>query len=297
MQQIRATSTIRAIVMSFNLLLNRVAIFLCILTYVLTGNTISATYAYTVTSFYTVLRNAVTMFFPQAITQFAETRVSANRIKKFLLYDEVELDISHNDLEFSDSANGVNGVRNSIIEKSRLGEIHLKNASVRWLQSLPDWNLKNITLSVGSGKLVAVVGPVGGGKTTLLHTILNELPPNEGSINVVGKISYASQEPWVFGGSIRQNIIFGQEYDKKKYDEVVRVCALERDFTLFPHGDRTLVGERGENFLYNKFLRLDARKILYFIFEYIFIYDLTYLPLSVNLFPLANPPLHVNPLL
>lgn len=247
MQQIRATSTIRAIMMSFNLLLNRAAIFLCILTYVSTGNTINASYAYTITSFYAVLRNAVTMFFPQAITQFAETRVSANRIEKFLMYEEIE-DKKYIS-QISTSLNGVigvNGKEKLSAEKSRPVGIDMKNASVRWSPSSPDWNLKDITMNVVSGQLVAVVGPVGGGKTTLLHTILNELPPKQGFIDVVGEMSYASQEPWVFGGSVRQNILFGLEFNKFKYDEVVRVCALQRDFRIFPHGDRTLVGERGK---------------------------------------------------
>lgn len=244
MKQIRSTSTIRAIVMSFNLILNRAAVFLCILTYIVTGNTINATYAYTLSSFYAVLRVAVTMHFPQAITQLAETRVSANRIKKFLMYEEVD-EKSQKALEISASMTGVNAVKkpNKLLHPP-VG-IHLKNVSVKWLPTLVDVNLKNVSFDVGSRDLVAVVGPVGGGKTTLLHAILRELPPTNGTLDVAGTISYASQEPWVFVGSVRQNIIFGQEYDKKKYEEVVRACALNRDLALFPHGDRTLVGERG----------------------------------------------------
>jgi ATP-binding cassette, subfamily C (CFTR/MRP), member 4 len=58
-------------------------------------------------------------------------------------------------------------------------------------------------------------------------------------------MSYAAQEPWLFAGSVRQNILFGQPMDKKRYREVVHVCALERDFTQLPYGDETIVGERG----------------------------------------------------
>ena len=76
-------------------------------------------------------------------------------------------------------------------------------------------------------------------------SILNELPVLEGSIQTVGTISYASQEAWSFNNSVRNNILFGSEYDEHRYRRVVHVCALERDLQIFPFGDKTLVGEKG----------------------------------------------------
>ncbi len=76
-------------------------------------------------------------------------------------------------------------------------------------------------------------------------SILNELPVLEGSIQTVGTISYASQEAWSFNNSVRNNILFGSEYDEHRYRQVVHVCALERDLQIFPFGDKTLVGEKG----------------------------------------------------
>jgi ATP-binding cassette, subfamily C (CFTR/MRP), member 4 len=75
--------------------------------------------------------------------------------------------------------------------------------------------------------------------------LLGELPLTSGILDVRGTISYAAQEPWLFAGSIRQNILFGEAFDAKRYKEVIKVCALEKDFVQFPYGDQTVVGERG----------------------------------------------------
>lgn len=66
-----------------------------------------------------------------------------------------------------------------------------------------------------------------------------------GSISLGGSIAYVSQEPWIFVGTVQQNILFGLPYNQERYHEVVRVCALQRDFELFPNGDKNLVGEKG----------------------------------------------------
>jgi ATP-binding cassette subfamily C (CFTR/MRP) protein 4 len=80
---------------------------------------------------------------------------------------------------------------------------------------------------------------------TLLQVILKEVEPTKGLVDVEGKLSYSAQEAWIFSASVRQNILFGQEMDQDKYQKVIRVCALEDNLSLFPHGDQTLVGERG----------------------------------------------------
>ncbi|KAJ8918454.1 hypothetical protein NQ315_008151 [Exocentrus adspersus] len=261
-QQIRATSIIRAIMMSCNLVLNNVAIFLCLTTYVLTGNTLTASFAYTVTSFYGLLRGVVTMSFPQAVTLLAETSVSIKRIKTFLLYEEINTNYYD-----TNSQNHIyqNNKNEAVITngKHKTVGIHIRNASVKWIQSLPENALEGITFDANAGELIAIVGRVGGGKTTLLHTILKELPPQEGFVDVQGTISYASQEPWLFGGSIRQNVVFGQEFNQQRYEEVIRVCALERDLTLFPYGDRTLVGDRGVTLSGGQKARINLARAVY----------------------------------
>lgn len=58
--------------------------------------------------------------------------------------------------------------------------------------------------------------------------LLRELPVKSGEIHLSGSVAYVSQQPWVFSGTLKENILFGREYDKKKYDEVIRVCALKK---------------------------------------------------------------------
>ncbi|KAI2474069.1 ATP binding cassette (ABC) protein subfamily C member, provisional [Diabrotica virgifera virgifera] len=278
MKYIRFTSIIRAILMSCALLLNRCAVGICILVYVLTGNTLTATYAYAITSYYRLLYT-VTNYFPSAVSLSAELYVSIKRIQTFLLYDEVSAEIAPPTETFSASKGSKlwltgasktslnTGSKHTLSGEPRLrgpdASISIRNASAKWLKSLNENNLDNINFDVIAGNVVAVIGTVGSGKTTLLHVIMKELELQSGSVNVRGIVSYASQEPWLFGGSIRQNILFGQKFDQRKYDDVVRACALKRDFNLLPHGDRTLAGERGVTLSGGQRARINLARAVY----------------------------------
>lgn len=98
------------------------------------------------------------------------------------------------------------------------------------------------TLEIPKKKLIGIIGRTGSGKSVVLHTLLQE---KLGKMNSLGIISYASQEPWIFPGSIRQNILFGEEMDRERYFDVIKSCALLKDFEQFEDGDRTIIGERG----------------------------------------------------
>ena len=76
-------------------------------------------------------------------------------------------------------------------------------------------------------------------------TLLKELPVYKGLIDIEGTVSYVSQESWNFNNSVRNNILFGSEYDESRYKQVIDVCALEPDLAKFPFGDMSLVGEKG----------------------------------------------------
>ena len=79
-----------------------------------------------------------------------------------------------------------------------------------------------------------------------------------------GKLSYAAQDAWIFGGSIRENILFDSRFDELKYNEVVRACALEHDLGLFEDGDQTLIGEKGISLSGGQKARIGLARALYF---------------------------------
>lgn len=73
-----------------------------------------------------------------------------------------------------------------------------------------------MSVSIEPNVLCAIIGPVGAGKSTLLQVMLGELQLDDGFIHVNGRISYASQQPWLFEGSIKQNIVFVEPWDEKR---------------------------------------------------------------------------------
>jgi ATP-binding cassette subfamily C (CFTR/MRP) protein 4 len=88
--------------------------------------------------------------------------------------------------------------------------------------------IQNINLKADNG-LIVLTGPMASGKSLLLHVIMEEYQSVEGNLNINGKISYASQEPWLFPSTIKQNILFGENYGEKRYLKVLQVCALVQD--------------------------------------------------------------------
>ena len=107
--------------------------------------------------------------------------------------------------------------------------------------------LSSITLSAADLKgLVVVVGGVGSGKSSLLSCILGgELCVSAGAVARSGKFAYVAQTPWVFPGTVRENIVFGSAYNEFWYAKTVEVCQLAADFMMFPEGDLSLIGEHG----------------------------------------------------
>ena len=173
------------------------------------------------------------------IRQILYALVSFKRIDKFL-NEEEELE----DTQIpSSSPHEVSNTGNSMVG--------YKNATLSWLkpESRSDngFRLSNLDIECTPGGLTVVSGPVGSGKTSFLLGLLGEMRLLEGEIYLPRDhgVAYVSQTPWLQNATIRDNVLFGSEFDEGRYNAVIDACALAADIQMFEMGDATEVGERG----------------------------------------------------
>uniref|UniRef100_A0A8C7R279 ATP-binding cassette, sub-family C (CFTR/MRP), member 2 n=1 Tax=Oncorhynchus mykiss TaxID=8022 RepID=A0A8C7R279_ONCMY len=97
------------------------------------------------------------------------------------------------------------------------------------------------------GKLVAVVGVVGSGKSSLISAMLGEMHSSKGFINVQGSVAFVPQQAWIQNATLRDNILFGYPLEDSRFQATLEACALGPDLELLPGGDQTEIGEKGIN--------------------------------------------------
>ncbi|KAJ8933694.1 hypothetical protein NQ314_013860 [Rhamnusium bicolor] len=219
------SSYVRALFMTFNLFTTRVALFCTLITMALTDQKITAAKVFVFMTYFNILSQTMSTMFVRGISEVAELLVAIKRLEEFMMNEEFETISSiqnNNDSKFIDKKYAIS----------------LRQLTVKWNPSSTDTALNNINLNVARGRLIGVIGPVGSGKSSLLQTILGELNVVTGSIEINGSLSYASQEPWVFAATVRQNILFGAEYDKRRYmvDKKARINlarAVYRDVDIY----------------------------------------------------------------
>ena len=130
-----------------------------------------------------------------------------------------------------------------------------------------DLTLKNIDFEVKPGELVAIVGEVGCGKSSLLQAIINCLillnPKECDGVHINGRIGYAAQIPWIQNDTIRNNIIFSKPFEEEKYNKVLSLCQLNEDLETFEGKDLTEIGEKGVNLSGGQKVRISLARTIY----------------------------------
>uniref|UniRef100_A0A669Q1V6 ATP binding cassette subfamily C member 2 n=1 Tax=Phasianus colchicus TaxID=9054 RepID=A0A669Q1V6_PHACC len=121
----------------------------------------------------------------------------------------------------------------------------------------------HVNLDIKPGSLVAVVGAVGSGKSSLISAMLGEMENIKGHINIQGSLAYVPQQAWIQNATLKDNILFGSELDEARYQKVIKACALLPDLELLPAGDQTEIGEKGINLSGGQKQRVSLARAVY----------------------------------
>jgi ABC-type multidrug transport system fused ATPase/permease subunit len=193
---------------------------------------LTAVVAFSIVSLFNMLRYPL-LSSPQVTIDIAGGLVAIRRLEHHL-FDVYVDDLAQTKLERPKGKNVL---------------LELKNASFTYpglpLGAAPA--LRKVSIKCEIGKVVAVVGPTGSAKTTLMLALLRRLRLSVGSMRERENLqrSFAQQEAWLFVGTIRDNILFGAEFDEQRYKTVIDVCCLQTDLDQMQLGDMTMLGERG----------------------------------------------------
>ncbi|KAI9138247.1 P-loop containing nucleoside triphosphate hydrolase protein [Paraphysoderma sedebokerense] len=125
-------------------------------------------------------------------------------------------------------------------------------------------SLSDIDFEIPKGKLVAIVGRVGSGKSSLLNGIVGEMKRTKGEVNICGKVGYCPQQPWIQNTTLKENVLFGLPYDEDRYKRALHYAALERDLEILPDGDLTEIGEKGINLSGGQKSRINIARAIYY---------------------------------
>ncbi|XP_042718857.1 ATP-binding cassette sub-family C member 2 [Lagopus leucura] len=206
------------------------------------NNVLDAQKAFTSISLFNVLRYPMAML-PLVISSLVQTNVSKVRLERYLGGEDLDTSAIHHD-SIPGSA------------------VRFSEATFTWEQ---DGNaaIRDVNLDIKPGSLVAVVGAVGSGKSSLVSAMLGEMENIKGHINIQGSLAYVPQQAWIQNATLKDNILFGSELDEARYQKVIKACALLPDLELLPAGDQTEIGEKGINLSGGQKQRVSLARAVY----------------------------------
>uniref|UniRef100_A0A8C8DWC3 Multidrug resistance-associated protein 1 n=1 Tax=Oryzias sinensis TaxID=183150 RepID=A0A8C8DWC3_9TELE len=207
-------------------------------------NVLDAEKAFVSLALFNILRFPLNML-PMVISSMVQASVSLKRLRVFLSHEELQEDS---------------------VERPTAGgspySISIEDGVFSWSRSESP-TLKRLNVRIPEGSLVAVVGHVGSGKSSLLSALLGEMDKMEGSVSVKGSVAYVPQQAWILNATLKNNIVFGQKRKEAWYHRVVEACALHQDLEILPAGDETEIGEKGVNLSGGQKQRVSLARAVY----------------------------------
>ncbi|XP_013404197.1 multidrug resistance-associated protein 1 [Lingula anatina] len=206
------------------------------------NNVLDPNTAFVSLSLFTIVNSYVSAV-PISIMYLVQAGVSIGRLNRFLKEEELDTSV----VDRTSSANGT---------------ISVTDGTFSWDRDEPT-TLQHINIEIPPGSLVAVVGQVGSGKSSLLNALLGDMERISGKINVKGSVAYVPQQAWIQNKTVKENILFGKQWNQSFYKKCLRTCALEQDLKILPAGDQTEIGEKGVNLSGGQKQRVSLARAVY----------------------------------
>lgn len=214
---------------------------------------------------------------PLALSSSGDALIAFRRIQDFLLADEEEADpnyhiyeldsskpslkVSNGDFSWNTEPTGDYSDLSDVSSNVSKEEKHTQQLEIR-LNEHHALTLRNINLEIKHGEFIVITGSIGSGKSSLLAAFNGDISMITGFIELSGEALLCSN-PWIQNTTVRENILFGLEYNRDRYGMVVESCSLKSDFEILPAGDMTEIGERGVNLSGGQKARINLARTVY----------------------------------
>lgn len=258
---IAITSLLKALNQTLFFMASKVIVFVSLITFVYAGRKLNPEVVAATIFQANLIRMSLTFFFPYAIASCAELCVSCSRINKFLELPEVK---RSDNISRSSNRSRLDKLRISM-ENVYASRSKLLLSKERGQVDLSRFPVRELNMEVKRGDLIIIVGRLGSGKSSVLLSMLGETSNEFGKIKINGRISYAPQEPWIFAGTVRDNITLGQFKKLRSawYKRVLDACLLDIDIYDLPKGDRTKLDGSSSQLSRDQATRIGLARALY----------------------------------
>ncbi|PFH59064.1 hypothetical protein XA68_12829 [Ophiocordyceps unilateralis] len=246
------------------------ASMLSFITYSLTSHSLSPAQVFSSLALFNSLRIPLNLL-PTVLGQVVDAWSSLKRIEEFLGQEEQDEDLDVapecvNAIELrAASFTWERTPTQDTADKQESPRSTSKDDTASTLVEERDpYKLQDLNLEAGRKELIAVIGSVGSGKSSLLAALAGDMRKTSGEVVFGASRAFCPQYAWVQNSTLRDNITFGQDMDKRWYKKVIKACALQADLDMLPNGDLTEIGERGITISGGQKQRLNIARAIYF---------------------------------
>ncbi|THC98110.1 hypothetical protein EYZ11_002398 [Aspergillus tanneri] len=274
MHSLHKLLAVRHVVIASFICMSTLAAMLSFTTYAFSGHGVSPDSIFASLTAFNALRAPLSMM-NLAINTTTDAWTALNRLQDFFKAEEKEdyvewdmdmqnaVQMNHASFTWEQIPSSSSGQQGSSQKSGRTSGKGWSAHNAEKDEEQPPFQITDIDLEIGRDELIAVIGTVGSGKSSLLEALAGEMRLTSGRVHMGMTRAFCPQYAWIQNTSVRDNILFGHGFDEKRYNQVIDACALQSDLAIFPDGDQTEIGERGITISGGQKQRLNIARAIY----------------------------------